>query len=255
MVDLHGVKVKQARVHAHLEAVERICREVTRPDAYELVAKEYAEGREHRFYVEAMPAIPDDLSSIIGDVLYNARAALDHLAWRLVEAAGNTPVWHGRGKTMFPICLDPPPGRLYVGGGVSDDAMRLIKAFQPYEGGHAACDALGILHELHNVDKHRELLVAATAIDIAFYGVPGGVKAPVGIVTAHALEHGMEVGRFIYESKPDVRVNPQFEYVVKLRPRADVDRRVSLFANAIDGMLRFVAEQVDGVIVALVRTI
>ena len=35
--------------------------------------------------------IPVDLSLVIGDAVHNLRSALDHLAWQLVLANGQTP--------------------------------------------------------------------------------------------------------------------------------------------------------------------
>lgn len=39
---------------------------------------------------------------VIGDAVHNARAALDHLVWQLVLAAGNTP----NRRTGFPVAED-----------------------------------------------------------------------------------------------------------------------------------------------------
>jgi hypothetical protein len=42
---------------------------------------------------------PLRLAAVLGDGFHNLRAALDHLAWGLVEAGGRKPSW----RTQFPI--------------------------------------------------------------------------------------------------------------------------------------------------------
>lgn len=48
---------------------------------------------------------PEEWSLLVGDIVHNARSALDHLAWRLVESCGALPSQ----STAFPI-TDAPEG-------------------------------------------------------------------------------------------------------------------------------------------------
>jgi hypothetical protein len=88
------------------------------------------------------------------DAIHNLRSALDHLAYQLILAAGNTPTK----TTGFPIYEDMASYKRYKARkvkGMSSRAIELIDALKPYKRGN---DLLWRLHELDNIDKHRMLL-------------------------------------------------------------------------------------------------
>jgi hypothetical protein len=102
--------------------------------------------------------LPHSVQTIAGDVAHNLRSALDHAAWQLVIANGGTPVEPAPGQpaTQFPIYLERPR-RLEVAGGISDEALDIVREAQPY-----ACPdtwrggLLAALRHINNTDKHRE---------------------------------------------------------------------------------------------------
>jgi hypothetical protein len=105
---------------------------------------------------------------IIGECLHQVRFALDHTASQLVLAAEGTPT----NLTAFPIHEDRIVHngkrhnirKITVAGGVDQLALILMKRAQPYQSfeGHTM-RPLWILHELSNIDKHREPLLVAGA--------------------------------------------------------------------------------------------
>lgn len=107
---------------------------------------------------------PDCLSPMIGDFLFNARAALDHLIWQLVE---RTPERRHADQNMFPICssrnaFDGQVKRRRLDG-LPEKAATLVESLQPYHGGN---NPLRRLADLHELDKHRMLsLTTAVAKD------------------------------------------------------------------------------------------
>lgn len=125
------------------------------------------------YYLTHVPEIPLDLPLMAGDALHNLRSTLDHLAYKLVVAAGNAP---GE-KTAFPIYESQAkyeeysPRRLL---GMHPLAIRKIDALCPYKGGGGGSpfrpgspylggsDLLWILHKLDIIDKHRLILTLAT---------------------------------------------------------------------------------------------
>jgi hypothetical protein len=110
------------------------------------------------YYLTHVPEIPLDLSIIAGDALHNFRSTLDHLAWKLVEAAGKTP----RDQTGFPIFDSEANYRSYSPKkveGMRPIAIERIHNLRPYRGGN---NDLWILHRLDIIDKHRLLLTLAT---------------------------------------------------------------------------------------------
>jgi|SRR5215510_7255930 len=104
-------------------------------------------------------AIPDQLSTILGDAVHNLRSALDHLAWALVEVNGNSP----NRATQFPINDNLASFKAAVPrclAGASDKAISAIKDLKPYKGGN---HVLWTVHDLDIIDKHRLIVPIATA--------------------------------------------------------------------------------------------
>jgi len=118
------------------------------------------------FYVANMTPIDPQLSAVAGDALQNLRSALDHLAWKLVEAGGGVLGKH----TSFPIFdteteyLDPKYGAARKIRGMHEMAAEAINQMKPYATGNRT---LWILHRLNNIDKHR-LLLTAGHTNVAF---------------------------------------------------------------------------------------
>jgi hypothetical protein len=109
------------------------------------------------------------LFAAAGDIVNNLRSALDHLAWQLVEAVGNTPSKH----TGFPIA---PSAETYEETkarkveGMSPEAVRLIDSLKPYQGGN---EALWRLHEINNIDKHQTIVSVGENILLEGSGFDG----------------------------------------------------------------------------------
>lgn len=95
-----------------------------------------------------------DFLAAAGDVVHNLRGALDHLACQLV--------WVGSGeepsrRVEFPIAKDSTTyerDKAQKVEGMCPRAIKAIDALKPYKGGN---DTLWRIHELDNIDKHREL--------------------------------------------------------------------------------------------------
>lgn len=107
------------------------------------------------YRVTAVPQVPSEIPLILGDALHNLRSTLDHLVWKMIEAAGATP---DPTHTSFPIFEDAKgfadlmPGRVK---GLGQRAKEKISSFCPYKTGNYT---LWTLHQLNIRDKHRLLL-------------------------------------------------------------------------------------------------
>lgn len=100
---------------------------------------------------------PVELPALAGDAVHNARSALDHLAWRLVEANGSIPDEY----TCFPIADQPTGYRKKLKRalrGAAPEVWDAVRAMSPWRDGD---DLLWKLHRLDVVDKHRLLLIVA----------------------------------------------------------------------------------------------
>lgn len=151
---------KVERAKAHIEdlhvSLERFWN--TKPNSIRF--EDDAQRRERTYYLVTVADIPLPILNIIGDVLYNLRSALDHVAYALPLAPGITE----RGWNQFPIVESATE---YMSAKVRrkveifrQDAVKALDAVKPYKGGN---DTLWELHELNKVDKHRLLLTACIA--------------------------------------------------------------------------------------------
>jgi hypothetical protein len=115
---------------------------------------------------QTVPTMSFDTVTMAGDVIHNVRAALDHLARQLVtvgfDCSGSIPLTDPELRQIeFPIA---ETFRKYESGktaktkGMLPEAIQAIDALKPYKGGN---DALWRIHELDNIDKHRNLFTVA----------------------------------------------------------------------------------------------
>ena len=121
-------------------------------------AQTFEEGRQ----AAQQRPVPQRFSVLAGEVLYNLRSALDHVAYRLVEIAGNTPTY----RTAFPIVTEDPDSssqeatRFHAAvDGMSARAQAVLRALQPHTDPDVPVEMhpLVVLRNLCNRDKHRHL--------------------------------------------------------------------------------------------------
>jgi hypothetical protein len=110
--------------------------------------------------VESVRQPPLRLGVLMGEFVHSLRSTLDHLVWQLALTRTATP--HRR--LQFPI-LDSRPSeadwRSTVGDQlqkVPSDAVQRIWDLQPFQSENPEINALRIVRELDNEDKHRVIL-------------------------------------------------------------------------------------------------
>lgn len=115
--------------------------------------------------VQADP-IPEDISTITGDVIHNLRSALDLTACDLVRIAGKS----AKG-VHFPFCKDSSllekmikDKKFHRAG---KKAVDLLISIRPYRNGN---DDLWAIHELDLQDKHEALIPKQIATRFPTYG-------------------------------------------------------------------------------------
>ncbi len=91
------------------------------------------------------------------------RSSLDQLSWQLARLSGKRP---GR-EVYFPICeinsIDAQVRIAKATFGIPDEAIAVVKSFQPYHAGDAYKSThLWRLNTLWNIDKHRHLSAFST---------------------------------------------------------------------------------------------
>jgi hypothetical protein len=150
---------------------------------------------------------------LVGDVVHQARAALDNL----VELLNIRETGHPLRKTEFPICSTKTAylKGFKKAGNVGTKALALIESFQPYHRGDAyVSDPFWILHGLWNMDKHRNTAIVASLGQTV--SVTPKFRATAGTVTVGRQEivypeffpheDGTEIGRFRIERSSTTEV-------------------------------------------------
>jgi hypothetical protein len=123
------------------------------------------------------PSVDPTWGLIVGDILNNLRASLDHIAWALATkhaADRSITLTEGQEKSVyFPLRI-APANKPVLGGLAQGDvglfppkARNLVEDFQPYNRTkRPELNLLGVLGELANQDKHR--LVTPVRREVGF---------------------------------------------------------------------------------------
>lgn len=212
-VDLTGIDLKIKRARDHLARLKTELTRILDPTRYGFTFERDSETGKHVYRVHGLPVLNDEWSVIVGEILYNLRSALDHLAWQLVLADGKTP---GR-STQFPIRqtpFHPTEKGLLVPTQLkpridSPEILKALESVQPYIGvtdGEPAdfqMSPLWQLATLNNIDKHRLLLVlpCVFAYDQMWYGWDSAKPNPGIDINPRPLHEGDPVAWFDFHGE------------------------------------------------------
>ena len=103
---------------------------------------------------------------LIGEIIYNLRAALDYLIYELARLDSGQVI----DGTQFPIensINGFKRRRKSFLKGISDEHVTIVEGLQPYNG----CDWTKLIAALSNPDKHRKLTIANSSV---IYSIPQG---------------------------------------------------------------------------------
>lgn len=197
-----------------------------------LHAERSTDDLEYRFYAGDLPdKLDPDWLLITGEILFDLRSALDHLAYELHvrHYRGRVPK-DVEGRTQFPIYDDEQTfndnhRRIRS---LSTRDQRALRWLQPFNDRNDAREPvrywLSKLNALHNIDKHRRLHQVAAAQSIAtappFPDDPGFHTTPVW----GPVESGAHVDTWTFTKSPrrsvahpgaivEVTLNPLDEWV------------------------------------------
>ncbi len=230
-----GVRAKLDRAEVHLAALEAQIASVIEGYEASIVREPDGEGRV-LFRLHDPPTIPDDMSTILGDFVHNLRAALDHLAWELVDAPND--------NTMFPVLLAEPTEPRYASklkpllAGTTRGVDAIVRDAQPYKRGDRRSDhPLAVLHRLDIIDKHKELLPGVVAQPgVAFFWPDGMEWIPSG---TEYPEGGDVVGGFTLKTaNPEAQFNATFIFYVRLKPAGDEQQLPAWTLLGLDRLIR-----------------
>ncbi|HXG23244.1 MAG TPA: hypothetical protein VNJ09_01720 [Chthonomonadales bacterium] len=175
MATVATFSMKLIRADEHLQVLNGEIANFLRTHPYEVVRQQNVPRGYLSAKVAYRHAPPDRLLMLIGDVLYNLRSALDHLAWSL---AGT----HADIHTEFPIFMDSSKFSAIEKNGIPKHgsglkkmhdmpapAQTIIESLQPYNRPHRLpqeIEPLWLLHKLGIEDKHHTLNLVAAGVDL-----------------------------------------------------------------------------------------
>jgi hypothetical protein len=170
---LHSFRLKLNRARLHYSSLQIEIAAWFQRRPYGVFGEFEPKTSRYVFRIRMFEGVPEGWGVLIGDIVHNARSALDHLAWQLVIVGGGTPTK----STVFPILENPfawqggsGVGRL---AGAHSEHIALVESFQPYHRadlygwswlGSARADPLALLAHLDNTDKHRVLIPTPVAV-------------------------------------------------------------------------------------------
>jgi hypothetical protein len=198
MVDLSAVIARRDWAKAHAARVNALAKEWAF-GAVDVTHSTTADGL-GVIRAEVVGEPPIEVALALGDVLHNARAALDNLVGVLRGGATRT--------SQFRIDTDPAKfdadeaGRL---AGVPDWARAVFRELQPFAGapGGGIGKGLDDLDKLAILDRHRALLVLGSPVDMArMLGAPARRGA-----TESRTQEGGRVLEITYPA--DATVDPE----------------------------------------------
>ncbi|MFZ0662949.1 MAG: hypothetical protein WAM66_09680 [Acidobacteriaceae bacterium] len=143
----------------HLESLKAEIERFNHDYPYQILPEVDSQARQyviriiHPRILQALDAV-----RVFGDFLACLRSSLDCLAWQLALLSGD---WPGR-DTSFPICgrntVETQVRIAKTTFGIPDDAVTIMKSFQPYRSGDAyKSNHLWRLNMLGNIQKHRHI--------------------------------------------------------------------------------------------------
>jgi hypothetical protein len=213
---LDGVTLKIERAKCHYYSVQEFVEDFTKEAFQGVLRREFdSQSGEHRVELVEVKHPGDALGILIGDLLHNARSALDHLAFQLVHHPTVDP---GVPKAKdcdiaFPICDSPKAFKSAVKKiqGAAPDALTAIERLQPYCVRQDAPErvTLSLLRELNDWDKHRLLHTAENYVAEIGFAHSGRLESsevhPPGV-----LEKGAELASWKVRPGLDPKVDVGF---------------------------------------------
>lgn len=236
MEPLDGARLKVVRAQEHLNSLNAEIRRYLDEQPHEVWSQ--PKGNLNAIPPLIISAPPLRLSTIIGDCVTNARAALDYIAWQLVLRHSLRTLTTKEEKGIhFPIngsikCANSLTKLTDLN--VPTKAIDRIKSVQP---DHAGYEPLRFLEQLVNFDKHRMLLLTIGEFDslTVTLATPPLYADLIGAAMFTVPRHLVTEGRPALQS--DVQMKGQTTVFVTWQdvtmPREPVDRTLEQIVECV----------------------
>ena len=161
-----SARKKLERAQFHLDALHREVEAFREHSPYEFATESPGNVRGSsdiwmKVTVKEAPPIPDSWALITGDILTNARGALDHAVFPHIR---NRKPTLERKHIQYPI-EDSKEQWENKNRWFDKDVRKVVVDSQPYRVSNSVPHPLRVLRELVNMDKHRDLVIANYSLD------------------------------------------------------------------------------------------
>ena len=207
---LEGPRTKLAWAETPLQLFQDEWQKVVDAHEYTFIHEVHADGLNHRYRAVAVPDLDPKWALLLGDCIHNVRTALDQLLYELVRVNGGKPAL----RTQFPAYTDP--GGVRIQGGITDDALRIVEAVQPYTKTFDG-NRIRLINRLDLIHQQRQLPLIPCAsgrrITVNFRQQRTAPQVVKSWTSDRALEpgktvHGCEYITPYYNEDPNLKVLP-----------------------------------------------
>lgn len=211
---LASAKGKVRWAKDHLKVFDKDCERFLEKEPFRFYRECGPQAYEQIFRFKPRATPPSDLSLLAGDILHNARSALDHAVYGLSLDHAPTLSDSERRSLQFPIVRDVTEFKQQKGRGrlmgVPAKQRTQIQRLQPYHSGWPNV-WLEVLSRLNNTDKHRFIHVVAGAVGWAAHSRDGTSVGHEPVLTwpknPYLTESNAEIVRISFAPpKPNVYV-------------------------------------------------
>lgn len=207
------------RALEHVKQLDTWYDEWIKTEPYALAREYNSEGGAKRLYFTITNPVPLTCGVILGDIIHNARSALDHLAGAVAVKNGRTTK-----GVYFPVA----PSAADLPRMIKDKLGKCPKPFRDFVAGHkphkGGNDALYALHQLDILDKHQVIVPSGVGADIRIWADNGFYGAIDFSKTTEAVKVPRPKDRpFIEDGETIVEFGPAFH----LPDKTKVEARVS----------------------------
>lgn len=258
MADFRGIDAKIGRAKTHIANLKQAITDASDPKLSRFPLEYDPKLGKHVMGVNGVPPIDPEWPLVVGEILYNLRSALDHLAWQLVLFDGKKPY----DKTQFPI-REAPFDRRVKGKRIptqlrppvsNPQILEALEKVQPYsgvngEGGDFRHSPLWRLNRLRNIDNHRLLLVVTAVLDVGemWWGWGGDHPSPDVAINPQPVKEGTPVAWFDFHGhEPPDDFDPHPALAITLLEREMLDVSRVPICNLLDTLRWEVEERIIG---------
>ncbi len=206
------------RAATHRKAAVQLWNAWIDEEPYSFSLANYGDGH-HGLIVVQDDATPPDMAVVLGEWLYNLRCALDYAVYDAAVCVSGTNPPPMKGQLQLPVCFTEGDYRKneYRLKPLADQHRFIIEKMQPYQHDDPDTSALGWLHKLARIDRHRSLHVITTYAaemnpQVEITGANDDTVVEFTVGHRVVVDRETEIARFTvtpWNDDWEVEVNPQ----------------------------------------------